>query len=576
MVVGCRFSVVRGLPSRCQRFRLFFEVFVVRGWQCRTLAGTFVTAGAVNFTALMASAAENYELVFALAGPLFTDLEWVGNELQTQLHKAGYSDTAEIRISALIDEIARKIGLVDAKGKSIELRSAPEDERLLSHMEAGTAIRRRTRDGAALAMAAIQQVLVERQKRRAQGPSKTAYIIRSLKHPDEVNLLRRVYGPAFFLIGVSAPRDVRIRRLAQKIASDKKETSSSSNFDQYMERATTLIDKDEREDDPLGQQLRATFQLADIFISVSGTDAQSHPTAARALKRFVELLLSDTEHTPTIDEMMMFHAFAASLRSGALGRQVGAVLTTDRGELLATGCNDVPRAEGGLYWPDDHHDERDIRRERDSVNERADANLAELLNVLREAGWLSSEAGDLDAARTLLRPSRIMNLLEFGRTTHAEMEAIVAAARIGVSVHDRHLYTTTFPCHECARLIVTAGIRRVVYIEPYPKSLALDLHADAIHAEAPVVQCSTCESTHRIPFVAFEGIGPRRFADLFSVTTTMGRKLERKDERGYRRKWTSESAEPRLPLLPISYIQVEQKVASEFQQKIGSADEDRR
>ena len=69
-----------------------------------------------------------------------------------------------------------------------------------------------------------------------------------------------------------------------------------------------------------------------------------------------------------------------------------------------------------------------------------------------------------------------MDLIEFSRTVHAEMAAIVDAARRGVSVQDCNLYTTTFPCHECAKHIVAAGIRRVVYIEPYPKSQALSLH----------------------------------------------------------------------------------------------------
>ena len=42
------------------------------------------------------------------------------------------------------------------------------------------------------------------------------------------------------------------------------------------------------------------------------------------------------------------------------------------------------------------------------------------------------------------------------------------------------LYTTTFPCHNCTRHIVASGIAKVYYIEPYAKSLALELHNDAI------------------------------------------------------------------------------------------------
>src|SRR5579871_385409 len=66
--------------------------------------------------------------------------------------------------------------------------------------------------------------------------------------------------------------------------------------------------------------------------------------------------------------------------------------------------------------------------------------------------------------------AQLLNVIEYGRCVHAEMAAIVDAARRGVAIAGCTLYTTTFPCHECARHIVAASIRQVVYIDPYPKS----------------------------------------------------------------------------------------------------------
>jgi len=63
--------------------------------------------------------------------------------------------------------------------------------------------------------------------------------------------------------------------------------------------------------------------------------------------------------TPTKDEYAMFLAFAAATRSGDLSRQVGAVITSETGEIIATGANDVPCFGGGLYWAD--HGEEDAR-----------------------------------------------------------------------------------------------------------------------------------------------------------------------------------------------------------------------
>ena len=68
------------------------------------------------------------------------------------------------------------------------------------------------------------------------------------------------------------------------------------------------------------------------------------------------------------------------------------------------------------------------------------------------------------------------DLLEFGRMVHAEMAALMDAARRGISVKGCLMYVTTFPCHMCARHIIAAGIQKVIYIEPYPKSKVGELY----------------------------------------------------------------------------------------------------
>ena len=46
-------------------------------------------------------------------------------------------------------------------------------------------------------------------------------------------------------------------------------------------------------------------------------------------------------------------------------------------------------------------------------------------------------------------------------TAHAEMEALLSCARSGVSTRGATLYSTTFPCHNCAKHIIAAGVARV-------------------------------------------------------------------------------------------------------------------
>ena len=62
---------------------------------------------------------------------------------------------------------------------------------------------------------------------------------------------------------------------------------------------------------------------------------------------------------------------------------------------------------------------------------------------------------------------------------HAEQNAIIQAAKLGVSIDGATLYCTHQPCSVCARMIINAGIRRVVYQEGYPDAFTLELFAEA-------------------------------------------------------------------------------------------------
>lgn len=499
------------------------------------------------------------ELVFGLVGPLKTDLKFVGNELEARLHEVGYGDVRRIRISDLITEIEKEIPLHDAVGNAIRLESTPEDERLLSYMEAGNALRRSSGDPAILAAYAAGTIGRGRNPRRPQ-----ASIVHSLKTPEETHLMRRIYGVGFFLIGASSPPAVRERNLAVAIASARGVAQSAPGFDAITATAKKLIEKDENEPDDAGQKLRDTFHLSDFFVSLGEESATALESASSALRRFVELVMGNLGHTPSRDEYLMFHAYGASMRSGALARQVGAVAATERGEILGLGCNDVPRSGGGLYWPEDADDARDLKRARDSSNELSEEMLGELFQRMQAQKLIKASPAMVDV-RKALRGTRVLSLLEFGRTTHAEMEALLSAARVGAPVAGCTLYTTTFPCHECARLILTAGVRTVIYVEPYPKSLAAKLHSDGISIGR---QQQPATGLPKVEFLPFTGVGPRRYMDLFSMMTSIGKTLERKTPEGHRIEWNAEKSEPRLPLMPASYVELEEKALVEIAEKL--------
>lgn len=270
-----------------------------------------------------------------------------------------------------------------------------------------------------------------------------------------------------------------------------------------------LIERDKREADrPFGQKLGDTFPLADIFV-----DSRDHQQLYAEMLRFVEVIFNHPFHTPTRDENAMFQAHAAALRSAAPGRQVGAVIATQDGSIVSVGINEVPKAGGGQYWSDDHPDNRDHNRNDPNVSGTEKRVVVEqIMRRLREEKWLADAVAgeDADAFYDLLKGLRVQSLIEFERVVHAEMSAITDAARRGVPVAECQLYTTTFPCHECTRHVIAAGIRRVIYIEPYPKSLAARLHDDAIAIDPDD------PPEGKVIFVPFVGIAPRRYLEFFT------------------------------------------------------------
>ena len=91
----------------------------------------------------------------------------------------------------------------------------------------------------------------------------------------------------------------------------------------------------------------------------------------------------------------MFLAHAAAIRSADLSRQVGAAIMTDEGDLIALGCNEVPKAHGGLYWSDDHGlDGRDFQKGVDPSAAAKEEILAEILSVLNKNKVISTEYQD--------------------------------------------------------------------------------------------------------------------------------------------------------------------------------------
>ena len=141
----------------------------------------------------------------------------------------------------------------------------------------------------------------------------------------------------------------------------------------------------------------------------------------------------DKNHRPSWDEYFMRIAMLAATRSTCLRRQVGAVIVKQK-KVLATGYNGSP------------------------------SGLRHCLDI----GCLREEMGIPSGQRH-----------ELCRAIHAEQNAIIQAATSGVSIEGAILYSTTFPCILCAKMLINAGIKEIYIAEGYPDELSQSMMEEA-------------------------------------------------------------------------------------------------
>lgn len=480
------------------------------------------------------------ELVIGLVGPVGVDLEYVTTVLSDALRQVGY-ETNNFRITELMSEVETGLPLGAVEYiESIKQRIAYANK-VRELLDRNDAL-------AVLAVSAIREFRLQVCGDPEKPLPKRAYVLRQFKRPEEIKLLRSVYGRQFIQVSVHAPQDYRIRRITVK------ESHSRGGLITAVEAenaAHALVKQDEMEsDDGHGQNVRDAFPLADVFI-----EAPNKASCKSTIERFVFALFGDNSVSPSHDEYGMYMAKSASLRSSALTRQVGAAIFRSSGEIVSLGCNEVPKAGGGTYWAEDATDARDFVMGNDPNEQKKSEVLIDLVNRLLKGDCLAPELAAMGDATKITKAlldkdgpecvneSKVMDLIEFGRDIHAEMSAISDAARNGVSVRDSTLYCTTFPCHICAKHIVAVGIKKVVYIEPYPKSYAEELHSDAIRIEGD-------GGDGKVGFRRFIGISPFRYRDFFE-------KGKRKYSGGVAQKWNAGEMRPMIEVLFPSYSESE-------------------
>jgi len=320
------------------------------------------------------------------------------------------------------------------------------------------------------------------------GKTRPAIVFDSFRNTSEVDALRQ--WPNFYLVSVQASTGERQKRLLK----DKRVVQDQAAFEAADRR-------DQQERLNYGQQVRLCNDLADIIIVnneyVASVDKSEF--ARRKFARYVELIMGiskgkrPAESLPKPEERLMTMAYCASKGSSCLKRQVGALIGRESGEVLSTGCNDVPEGADSCL-----RDPELGSCAKDKIQEVIGAGFAHCPKCGRRISLKRLrclECGKKIARFTKRCPAcgkdpgidyrckcstRVFSqflpgassstgkLLDMCRAVHAEQNAILNLTKMGRPVPaDAVLYTTTYPCNLCASLIVNVGIRKLVYAEPY-------------------------------------------------------------------------------------------------------------
>lgn len=477
----------------------------------------------------------NMDLIFGLVAPIGSKIDLLQKSLEAEISSYKY-EVKVINVSEIIDSISREFNLRDGNEGCL---------RIQDKIFYGNEICKAAKSKDFLSLAVISKINSHQESNSNRRKSDfgvpeekrpIAYIVRQLKRPEEVKLLKKIYGGRFIQISANNSQDVRLSVLKDLIFKEYPE-KTPADVDLFAQKIIN-DDADEAGED-YGQRISDTFYTADFFV-----ECKSRESVDVAIKRFFKGIFGSNLISPTRDEYGSYFAKAASLKTVDMSRQVGAAIFTQGGEIVIMGCNDVAKAGGGLFWEEDHDKHRDIDLGSEANKEETSRIIYSFLETLQDKGIVEQAPEQIlsrNDVKSAISDSLIGDITEYGRMVHAEMNAITDAARLGRSLHDTNMYVTTYPCHNCAKHIVASGVKRVVYIEPYPKSRAAKLYRHAITDKS---------DSSGVIFEHFYGISPTIYKFVFE-------RKKRKSPTGGVQDWQQGHPAPVFEIKDVTSVQNE-------------------
>jgi deoxycytidylate deaminase/dephospho-CoA kinase len=320
--------------------------------------------------------------------------------------------------------------------------------------------------------------------RQAQGPDalvKNALrnikaqklAISGIRNTGEILYLREHYGYHFTLFGIIPTNEARWVRLeAKHYRFGANGQLMNSNEAQQAFAADSKRDLDEEKG--YGQQVRKCLDQADIVIANSEDVTLS--AYKQKILRYQNLVVDEEERIPSREEIFMNMAYSACHSSRCKKRHVGAAIVDASGNFVGMGHNENPSGTDpcivtyqGCF--------KDMTKENYLAQLGQGKGIVfcprcgtriDISNGTKIVCSTCCKNGHWETIGDILYPERG---LTFCTAIHAEAWALSSA---GERARGGELFTTTYPCLQCAEKIIHAGIRKVWYTEPYPDIVSGD------------------------------------------------------------------------------------------------------
>lgn len=214
------------------------------------------------------------------------------------------------------------------------------------------------------------------------------------------------------------------------------------------------------------QDVASCIQDADVFISNKGFGETTNQSLKWEIVRNVCLILYPGLVQPTPIERCMQIAFSAKANSGCLSRQVGAVVTDSKYNILSIGWNDVPCGDVScsrknlidLYRLEDTQAYTEYELKNNEFRDRIQELQVEDMQIAKRLCGLPLRYCFKDIHSDKKNPMR-------SRAMHGEEKAL---ATCGKECENGFLFTTSSPCEMCSKNAKNHKIKCIYYIEPYP------------------------------------------------------------------------------------------------------------